>query len=340
MGPTRIQSLGGKKYILVVVNDLTRYTQVVFLRDKAEAPEKMIHLCKKLQVEKGIVMARIRSDHGREFENTKLATFCNDQGTHQEVSSPKTPQHNGIVEQKNRVVQEMAHVILHNKKMVKSFWGEAVNIACHTLNRVYFRPDSKKTPYELQRGKKPVVKYFRIFGSDCYILRDKENLEKFDTKSDKGYFLGYSSTSRAYKMYNLRTKTIIKSSNVVINDELCLETDSENTHLVQEKTMEVDDSILDDYVRKHSDEELQLQNDVVSVPSSSKPSTPVRETQQEQGEPSPSSEQKGASSSLVKDPSSRVKLNHPATNILGSLNDNMRLRSKALNVITRSCYLS
>ena len=59
-------------------------------------------------------------------------------------------------------------------------------------------------------------------------------------------------------MYNLRTKTIIKSSNVVINDELCLETDSENTHLVQEKTMEVDDSILDDYVRKHSDEELQL----------------------------------------------------------------------------------
>ena len=121
----------------------------MFLRDKAEAPEKMIHLCKKLQVEKGIVMARIRSDHGREFENTKLATFCNDQGTHQEVSSPKTPQHNGIVEQKNRVVQEMAHVILHNKKMVKSFWGEAVNIACHTLNRVYFRPDSKKTPYEL-----------------------------------------------------------------------------------------------------------------------------------------------------------------------------------------------
>ena len=92
----------------------------MFLRDKAEAPEKMIHLCKKLQVEKGIVMARIRSDHGREFENTKLATFCNDQGTHQGFSSPKTPQHNGIVEQKNRVIQEMTHVMLHNKKMPNS----------------------------------------------------------------------------------------------------------------------------------------------------------------------------------------------------------------------------
>ena len=89
----------------------------MLLKDKAEAPEKMIHLCKKLQVEKDIVIARIISDHGREFENTKLATFCNDQGTHQEFSSPKIPQQNGIVEQKNRVVQEMARVMLHNKKL-------------------------------------------------------------------------------------------------------------------------------------------------------------------------------------------------------------------------------
>ena len=96
---------------------------------------------KKLQVEKGTVIARIRSDHRREFENTKLATFYNDQGTHQEFSSSKTPQQNGIVEQKNRVIQEMACVMLNNKKMPKSFWGEAVNTACHTLNRVYFRPE-------------------------------------------------------------------------------------------------------------------------------------------------------------------------------------------------------
>ena len=124
----------------------------------------------------------------------------------------------------------------------------------------------------------------------------------------------------------------MESSNVVINDELCLETHSENTLPAQEKTMEVDDPIPDDYIGKHNDEELLLLNDAVSVSSSSKPSTSVHENQEEQSEPSPSSEQKS--------PSSRVKLNHPATNILGSLNDNMRLRSKALNVITHSCYLS
>ena len=184
--------------------------------------------------------------------------------------------------------------------MPKSFWGEAVNIACHTLNRVYFIPDFKQTPYELWRGKKPVVKYFRIFGSDYYILRDRENLEKFDVKSDKGYFLGYSSTSRAYRVYNLRTKIVMESSNVVINDELCSKSQSEDTSPGQEKTMEVDDPLPEDYVGKHSDEDLQLLNDVVSKSSSSKPSTPIRETQQEQSEPSSSSEQKGTSTSSVK----------------------------------------
>ena len=105
----------------MVVDDFTRYTWVVLLKDIDEAPEKMIHLCKKLQVEKDNVIAKIRSNHGREFENTKLATFYNDQGTHQEFSSPKTPQQNGIVERKNKIVQEMACVMLHNKKLSKSF---------------------------------------------------------------------------------------------------------------------------------------------------------------------------------------------------------------------------
>ena len=126
-----------------------------------------------------------------------------------------------------------------------------------------------------------MFKYFRIFGSDCYILRDKENLENFDAKSDKGYFLRYYSTSRAYRVYNLRTKTVIESSNVVINDELSSESHSKNSSPVQEKNMEVDDSFPTDYMGKHSEEELLLLNDIVLVPSNSEPSTPVHETHQE-----------------------------------------------------------
>ena len=126
----------------------------------------------------------------------------------------------------------------------------------------------------------------------------------------------------------------------MINDEVCSEAQSENIASVQDKPVEVDDSLPVDYAGKHSDEELMVLNDAVSVPSSPEPSIPVHENQQALHGFSPSSEQKGTSTSLVKGPSSRIRLNHPSSYILGSLNDNMRLRSKALSIIIHSCYLS
>ena len=66
--------------------------------------------------------------------------------------------------------------------------GEAVNTAYHTVNRVYFRPGTKKTPYELWKGRKPNIKYFIIFGSTCFILKDRENVRKFDFRSNEGIF--------------------------------------------------------------------------------------------------------------------------------------------------------
>ena len=77
-----------------------------------------------------------------------------------------------------------------NKDVARNLWGEVVNIACHMVNRVYFRLDTKKTPYELWKGRKLNVKYFRIFGTTCFILKDRENVGKFDFWSDEGIFLG------------------------------------------------------------------------------------------------------------------------------------------------------
>ena len=87
-------------------------------------------------------------------------------------------------------------------------------------------------------------------------------------------------------------------SNVVINDEVCQKAHSENTTPVQDKPMEVDESLPVDYVGKHSDEELMVLNDAISMPTSPEPSTPIHETQQTQHEFSPLSEQKGTSTSL------------------------------------------
>ena len=104
------------------------------------------------------------------------------------------------------MIQEMARVMLLNKQIPQKFWGEAVNISCHIGNRIFFRAGTKKTTYEIWNGKKLEVKYFRVFGSRCYILNDRENLEKFDAKSDEGIFLGYSTNSRAYKVFNKRIR--------------------------------------------------------------------------------------------------------------------------------------
>jgi transposase InsO family protein len=185
MGPTRIASLGGKRYILVIVDDFSRYTWAIPIREKSDAFDTAQNLFKKIQVEQNCQIVRIRSDHGREFENSKFEEFCHSY-FNQEFSSPITPQHNGAVERKNRIIQEMARVMIHSKNLAQHFWGEAVNSAYHIINRVYLRPETNKTPYEIWRGKKPTVKYFKTFGSKCYILRDRENLGKFDTKSDEG----------------------------------------------------------------------------------------------------------------------------------------------------------
>ena len=74
------------------------------------------------------------------------------------------------------------------------------------------------TPYEIWRGKKPNLKYFHEFGSNCFILNDKEQISKSDTKSNEDIFLGYSLNSRAYRVYNKRTKAIMESINVVVDD--------------------------------------------------------------------------------------------------------------------------
>ena len=218
MGPTRTESLGGKRYIMVVVDDFTRYTWVILLQSKSDAPEHIEALCTRLQNEKNPKIDQIQSDHSKEFENSFMESFCTRIGISQEFSSPITPRQNDVVERKNKVIQEMARAMLHNKDVARNLWGEAINTACHMVNRVYFRPDTKKTPCELWKGRKPNVKYFKNFGNTYFILKDRENVGKFDSRSDEGIFLRYFFTSKGYWVYNKRTMKVMETVNVVIEE--------------------------------------------------------------------------------------------------------------------------
>ncbi|KAJ9557380.1 hypothetical protein OSB04_011994 [Centaurea solstitialis] len=100
-----------------------------------------------------------------------------------------------------------------------SFWAEAIATACFTQNRTIIVKRVGKTADEIINGRKPNIDFFRVFGCRCYVLRDYEDLRKFDKKSDEGLFLGYSLTSRTYRVYNTRTRCVIESTQVKFDEK-------------------------------------------------------------------------------------------------------------------------
>jgi len=116
--------------------------------------------------------------------------FCEKQGIKHNFSAPRTPQQNGVVERKNRSLEELAKTLLNATDLPKDFWADAVCTTCYVFNRVLIRPILKNTPYELFKGRKPNISHLKVFGCKCFILNNgKNNLGKFDPKRMRVSFL-------------------------------------------------------------------------------------------------------------------------------------------------------
>ncbi|GKA37785.1 retrovirus-related pol polyprotein from transposon TNT 1-94, partial [Tanacetum coccineum] len=150
----------------------------------------------------------IRSDNGTEFKNKVMDDFCREKGIKREYSVARTPQQNGVAERRNRTLIEAARTMLADSKLPTTFWAEAVSTACYVQNRVLVVKPHNKTPYELFRGFKPALSFMRPFGCHVTILNTLDSLGKFDGKSDEGFFVGYSLSSKAFRVYNTRTKRV------------------------------------------------------------------------------------------------------------------------------------
>ena len=145
-GPVRVRSPKGKHYMLVIVDDFSRFTWVLFLRNKSEALGEFSKLYGVLTVSKNLPVASVRSDHGREFDQLDFDIFCDKHGISHNFSAPRTPQQNGVVERKNITLEDISRTMLLENHLPKSFWAEAVNTANYILNRCLIRPILKKTP--------------------------------------------------------------------------------------------------------------------------------------------------------------------------------------------------
>ncbi|GJW98672.1 integrase, catalytic region, zinc finger, CCHC-type containing protein [Tanacetum coccineum] len=156
----------------------------------------------------------IRTDKGTEFLNKTLHAYLAKEGIRHETSTARTPEQNGVVERRNRTLVEAARTMLSAAKVPLFFWAEAIATACFTQNRSLVIPRHEKTPYHIINARKPSVKFFHIFGSLCYIIRDGENLDKMKEKGDACIFVGYSTQSKAYRVFNKRTRIIVETIHV------------------------------------------------------------------------------------------------------------------------------
>nr|GFA00544.1 hypothetical protein [Tanacetum cinerariifolium] len=126
----------------------------------------------------------------------------------------RTPEQNGVFERRNRTLVEAARTMLSAAFQGDNFWAEAIATACFTQNRSLVIPRHEKTPYHIINDWKPSVKFFHIFGSLCYMVRDGENLDKMKEKGNACIFVGYSTQSRAYRVFNKRKRVIMETIHV------------------------------------------------------------------------------------------------------------------------------
>nr|GEW16149.1 retrovirus-related Pol polyprotein from transposon TNT 1-94 [Tanacetum cinerariifolium] len=133
-GPTCVKSVNGKKYILVIVDDYSRFTWVKFLRSKDEAPDFIIKFLKMIQVWLKVPVHRIQTDNGNEFVNQTLREYYEEVGISHETSVARSSQQNGVVERRNRTLIEAAHTMLIYAQASLFLWAEAVATACFTQN--------------------------------------------------------------------------------------------------------------------------------------------------------------------------------------------------------------
>ncbi|GJU72956.1 retrovirus-related pol polyprotein from transposon TNT 1-94 [Tanacetum coccineum] len=191
-GPMQVQTINEKKYILVIVDDYSRFTWVKFLRSKDETPEFVSKFLKQIQVDLNKTIRYISTDNGTEF--------------------------NGVVEIQNRTLVEATRTMLIFSKASMFLWAEVIATACYTQNRSLIHTHHNKTPYELVHDKKPDLTFLRVFGALCYPTNDNENLGKLQPTIDIGIFVGYTPSRKGYRIYNKRTRRIMEIIHVQFDE--------------------------------------------------------------------------------------------------------------------------
>ncbi|GJX47737.1 putative ribonuclease H-like domain-containing protein [Tanacetum coccineum] len=187
-GPTNVKNVMKKSYCLVVTDDFSRFSWVFFLATKDEISGILKTFITEIENQLDHKVKVIRSDNGIEFKNSVMNQFCEMKGIKREFNVARTPRQNGVAERRNRTLIEAARTMLVKSKLPTTFCAEAVNTACYVLNRVLVIKPHTKTPYELIRGRTPLIDFKKPFGCPVTILNTIDHLGKSDEKADEAWY--------------------------------------------------------------------------------------------------------------------------------------------------------
>ena len=217
-GPIPIKSIGGYKYFISFTDDASRYSQVLFLKDKGEAHQRIADYCAKVERQFGRYPRWLRFDNGKEYVNEKVRTWADSRGITLEMTAPYSSAQNGVAERFNRTYMELARSMIVAKGLPTFLWDEAVAHANYIRNRVGTKALEGRTPYEAWFGRKPDVSHFREFGCDVWVLDETQNLSKLLPKAQKMVFTGFIDGSKSIRFYDPKTRKIKVSCNVSFHE--------------------------------------------------------------------------------------------------------------------------
>nr|GEX61962.1 hypothetical protein [Tanacetum cinerariifolium] len=191
-----------------VSHPLQRFSWVFFLATKDETSTILKTFITGIENQINHKVKIIRCDNGTEFKSHDLNQFRGMKEIKREFSVARTLQQNRVAERKNRTLIEAARTMIADSLLPIPFWAEAVNTACYVQNRVLVTKTHNKTPYELLLGRTPSIEFMRLFGCHVTILNTLDPLGKFNEKADEGFLVGYSVNSKAFRVFNSRTRIV------------------------------------------------------------------------------------------------------------------------------------
>lgn len=218
-GPITPETQAGNRYFMLVVDDCTRYMWVYLLKTKDQAIGAFKVFKKQVENEFGLKIKCVRSDRGGEFTSNEFKQFCDEHGIKRQLTTPYTPQQNGMMEGRNRTVLNMTRSLLKAMSMPQNYWAEAVRHSIYLLNRIPTKPLTGKTPYEILKGRKPNLQHLRVFGCVAYVKVVQPHLNKLQDRSVPMVYLGTEEGTKGHRFYNPKADKLVIGRDVEFADD-------------------------------------------------------------------------------------------------------------------------